>query len=92
MRNLDQQNQSQGDEFLTVISEVQCLFGEHPVSYQKWVSDGVTGESLIFSDDTDLPDTKTLIQQMRESGLVREDSQVTTAQRVGRLFVNFNFQ
>jgi len=77
----------------TVLFQREVVLGEFQVLYQKWVWDGIKGESLIFlgCDVRALSDEQ-LISEVRSSPLVDDQSKVTMKRSDSDyIFVNFNF-
>ena len=67
--------------------------GPYEILYQKWFWDGITAESIIFSDeDVAGLDDSEIEAEVRESPLVQADSSITLARSAGYTFVNFNFK
>ena len=62
--------------------------------HQKWIWEGIIGESLIFLDnDVNEKSDEDLIAVAHESGLMQEDNKATIARNSsGYTFVNMNFE
>jgi len=61
--------------------------------YQKWLWDGITGESLMFvSDDVILLTDVQLEAEVRNSPLVGPEGVTITRSDSGYTFVHFNFE
>lgn len=74
-------NQVKTDEDTVITSQVECMFGDYPVLYQKWVYDGIDAESLIFCNE----DIATI-------PLNYPEKEITTSINDLYTFVNFNFK
>jgi hypothetical protein len=72
---------------------IETMFGEYPVLYQKWIWDGIEASSLIFdNDDVSDIDLNTLIDEVKNSALVDDSSKEITSKISGEYtFINFNF-
>jgi len=75
-----------------ILVSLGSKLGERDVLYQKWVWDGITGESLIFvSDDVASLSDGQLEADVRTSPLVGSGSVTISRSDSGYTFVNFNF-
>lgn len=82
------------DEGTKIIFEQEASLGEYEVLYQKWFWDGITAESIIFSNEdiAELTD-KEVEEEVKTSPLLNSDSNVTFKRcDSGFTFVNFNFE
>jgi hypothetical protein len=80
------------DDTLILFEQEASLSGRD-VLYQKWIWDGIEGESIIFlsSDVSGLSDDE-LRAEVRSSPLVEKGSQLTVKRsETAYAFVNFNF-
>lgn len=83
------------EEDTRVLSRTPIVFGVYEAIHEKWkwVLEGVSAESIILLD-TDISEVsdEELTQKLRDSGLMKPDSQITIArERQGFTFLNFNF-
>jgi hypothetical protein len=87
-------NQVKTDEDTVITSQVECMFGDYPVLYQKWVYDGIDAESLIFcNEDVAIIPLNDLVEDIRKSPLVNyPEKEITTSINELYTFVNFNFK
>lgn len=78
-----------------VLSRTPITFGSYEAIHEKWkwVLEGVSAESIILLEaDISAVSDDELKQKLRDSGLMKPDSQITIArERVGFTFLNFNF-
>jgi hypothetical protein len=68
--------------------------GEYEVLYEKWLWDGILGESIIFADEdvAELKDNE-IVAEVKRSPLLKEGSSITLKRsQSGFTFVNFNFE
>ncbi len=77
-----------------ILFEQEAKFGDYDVLYQKWVYDGITAESIIFSNDDVLKLSDEKIKaEVKESPLIKDGSSITLKRSdSGFTFVNFNFE
>ena len=77
-----------------VILQFETQLGSYPVLYQKWFWDGITAESLIFSnDDIDQEDLDKIKLIVRAFPGLNPESDVTVKRSdEGYTFFNFNFE
>ncbi len=82
------------DDDTRIILQLETRLGPYDVLYQKWVWDGITAESLIFSnEDIAGIDEEDLIREVRASPWTKGDTDITVKQsESGYTFVNFNFE
>lgn len=82
------------DEDTVITSQVECMFGDYDVLYQKWIYDGIDAESLIFcNDDIATSPLNDLVDDVRKSPLVNDSNkEITTSVNEQYTFVNFNFK
>lgn len=81
------------DSEITILFEVVAKFGCFDAKYEKWLSDGIYGESMIFySSDIQNEDEQDLISEMKQSNLILENSSVTISRGDKYTFFNFNFK
>lgn len=76
----------------TILASFEAKMDEHDVLYQKWVCDGIRGESFVFvaADVAALSD-KGLEAFARSSPMIKPESSVTMTRGDAYAFVNFNF-
>ena len=75
-----------------ILFSTPTKFGEYDVLYQKWFWDGITAESLIFAkDDINNTTMADLEDEIKNSPLFNEKSQMTTSAKNEYAFFNFNF-
>lgn len=77
-----------------ILFQHEVKLGGYDVLYQKWVWDGVTAESIIFTnDDTIGLEDHEIEAEVRLSPLVNKNEDMTLKRsESGFTFVNFNFQ
>ncbi len=77
-----------------IIFQQEAKFGEYDVLYQKWFWDGITAESVIFSnEDVAGLEEEEIIKEVKSSPLVSRDSEITFKKSdSGFTFVSFNFK
>jgi hypothetical protein len=82
------------EEDTRMIFQHEAKLGEYDVLYQMWTWDGVTAESIIFTnEDVAGLSEETIKAEVKTSPLVEKDSQLTfTHSESGFTFVNFNFR
>jgi len=82
------------DKDTAILFEEQMKFGKEDIVYQKWIFDGIVGESIIFyAKDVEYLGEDELKQYVNDSGLVNANSSITISKNdVKYTFVNFNFQ
>ena len=81
------------DEDTKILFQKEAKLDNYDVLYQKWLWDGMTGESIIFSSDDakDLNDDE-IKALVKLSPIVKEDSKITLKRSdSGFVFANFNF-
>lgn len=80
------------EEDTVILLQEQAQLGELDTLYQKWEWSGIAAESLVFSNQ-DVGDIheEALRQEVSESPLVNEGSQITVKRSDDFTFVNFNF-
>jgi hypothetical protein len=81
------------DEDTTIVFRVEARLEPYEVLYEKWVWDGIVGESVIFANDdvANIGDAD-LESLVRESPIIQPDSAVTIQRSdKGYTFVSFNF-
>ena len=78
----------------TILFQQEATLGSYDVLYQKWVWDGITAESIVFStNDISALTAEEIELEVRSSPLVNEDSSITLSHaKSGFTFVNFNFE
>lgn len=76
-----------------IIFSTPAKFGEYEVLYQKWIFDGIIGESLIFAENDITNITMDELEnEIRNSPMVIGNSRkITTANKNSFTFFNFNF-
>ena len=77
-----------------LLSQREGSIGDINALYQQWCWDGVTAESIIFTNEdvANLSDSE-LEDEVRSSGLVKPDSEITLKRdQEGFTFANFNFE
>jgi len=81
------------DSNTVIIFESTMKFEDNDILYQKWTSDGIMAESIIFvsNDIKDMSDEE-LEEYVRSSDIVNFDSQITISRGKEYSFVNFNFK
>jgi hypothetical protein len=82
------------EEDTRILFRKEARLGNYDVLYERWSWEGISAESLIFSNDdvSDLTD-EDLEQEVRKSPLVKKESAVTIKRLdAGFTFVNFNFE
>lgn len=82
------------DPATTILFQQAGVFDDIPACYQAWQFDGIRGESIVFlkKDLKGRKDTD-LIQKVKASQLVRQNSQITFSRNPpDYLFINFNIQ
>lgn len=87
-------NQVKTDEDTVITSQVECMFGDYPVLYQKWVWESINAETLIFCNDdiAEIP-LNILVDDVRKSPLVNcPEREITNSVNDLYTFVNFNFK
>ena len=74
--------------------EQEMKLSEYDVLFQKWIWDGIYGQSIIFeSKDVDKLSDDEIKELVKESPIVKEESDVTLMRHeAGFTFVNFNFE
>ena len=77
-----------------IIYQQEAELGEYEVLYQKWFWDGITAESVIFSnEDIKRLKDEEVIEKVTSSPIVNDGSQTTFKRsKSGFTFVNFNFK
>ena len=76
-----------------IIFETPMKFDERDIVYQKWTSEGVTAESIVFvSNDIKEMNDEALEEYVRSSDIVNFDSQITISRGEKYSFINFNFE
>lgn len=67
--------------------------GEYDVLYEKWIWDGVCGESVIFEEgDVSEVDDEAIISLVSSSSICNKRSDITVKRSdSGYVFTNFNF-
>jgi hypothetical protein len=87
-------NQVKTDEHTVITANVECMFGDYPVLYQKWVWDSINAESLIFCNgDIASISLNTLVDEVRKSPLVNcPEQEITHSENDLYTFINFNFK
>jgi len=81
------------DSNTVIIFESPMKFEDNDILYQKWASDSIIAESVIFisNDIKDMSDEE-LEEYVRSSDIVNFDSQITISRGEKYSFVNFNFE
>jgi hypothetical protein len=81
------------DEGTTIIFRTEAVLGEYEVLYEKWSWDGISAESIIFSNEDicELSENE-LRSEVKESPLVKGDNITVKKLESGYTFVNFNFE
>ena len=81
------------DSNTVIMFESPMKFEDNDILYQKWASDGIMAESVIFvsNDIKDMSDEE-LEEYVRSSDIVNFDSQITISRAKEYSFVNFNFK
>ena len=81
------------DNNTVIIFESPMKFEDNDILYQKWASDGIMAESIIFfSNDIKEMSNEELEKYVRSSDIVNSDSQITISRGEKYCFVNFNFE
>ena len=81
------------DSNTVIIFESPMKFEDNDILYQKWASDGIMAESIIFiSNDIKEMSNEELEKYVRSSDIVNSDSQITISRGEKYCFVNFNFE
>lgn len=77
-----------------ILIEQEGVLDDFQVLYQAWVFDGIRAESIIFhAEDVKELSDEDLIAQVKESPLVKPDSEFTISRKQPKYtFVNFNFE
>jgi len=81
------------DEDTIITEQVECMYGDYPVLYQKWIWDAINAESLIFcnEDIANIP-LHELVDDIKKSPLVHNpEKEITSSVDEQYTFVNFNF-
>ena len=75
-----------------ILASVQAKLNDYEVLYQKWICEGVVGESFIFAaaDVAAMSDDE-LEAFARSSPIIQPESSVTVTRGEAYAFVNFNF-
>ncbi|MCW3786859.1 hypothetical protein [Plebeiibacterium sediminum] len=83
------------DEDTKIIKQKECKVGDIDVLYQKWIWDGVLGESIIFAEE-DVRDynEQEIKQLVLDSEFINSKDVKMTFNRGGKgfVFVNFGFE
>jgi len=82
------------EEDTRILSRGQVKLGAWDAVREVWSWDGVRAESLVLTDEDVATVTDgELVQALRDSQLLKPDSEVTIARgRGGYTFINFNFR
>lgn len=82
------------DEDTRIKSQRQISINGIDALHQRWVWDGISGESLVFSaDDVSAATDQEIIEMARDAGLVAMESASTvTRGGSGFVFLNFGFE
>jgi len=82
------------DSDTKILFEQEMKLREYDVLYQKWIWDGIYGDSIIFEskDVTKLTDDE-IKQLIKKLPVIKEGSDITFDRlESGFIFVNFNFE
>ncbi len=82
------------EEDTLMIFRLETTLGEYDVLYEKWIWEGITAESIIFTnEDVAELEEEEIKEEVRASPLVLvKDSEITFKRsESGFTFVNFNF-
>ena len=82
------------DEDTRIKSQRQISINGIDALHQRWVWDGISGESLVFSaDDVSAATDQEIIEMARDAGLVAMESASTVKRdESGFVFLNFGFE
>lgn len=82
------------DNDTKILFETEVSLGEYSVRYEKWYSEGVWAESIIFANEDVENLTQTDVENMLKSlPLFKNESRITYKKSdSGFTFVNFNFE
>jgi hypothetical protein len=82
------------DEETKIIFESKMKFDNKDILYQKWIWDGIMGESIIFYfDDVKELNDEEFVNYIKSSDIVADKSSITIAKSKDEKyrFANFNF-
>lgn len=80
------------DEDTVVAISLESTLGDYDVVYQKWSWDGIHAESIIFfNEDIENLSEEEIVNEVKLSPLLKEDTQTTYKKLEVYTFVNFNF-
>ena len=80
------------DSDTKILASFQAKMDESDVLYQKWLCDGVVGESFIFAAaDVATMNDDELEAFARSSPMIQPESSITMTRSEAYAFVNFNF-
>jgi hypothetical protein len=80
------------DSDTKILASFQAKMDESDVFYQKWLCDGVVGESFIFAAaDVATMNDDELEAFARSSPMIQLESSITMTRSEAYAFVNFNF-
>lgn len=83
------------DRDTKIIGTIGLNIGKYIALHQKWLFDGIKGESLIFrTSDTLNLNKNQLIELPKQHlpNLIRNTSEVTYSKKESYIFLNFNFR
>lgn len=81
------------DKDTKITVELQTNFGDYEVFYQKWLWDGIKAESIIFfNEDIKSLSEEEIKEQLKQSPLLKDNSEITYKKSDVYTFVNFNFE
>ena len=81
------------DENTRILFRKETKIGNYDVLHEKWNWEGIKAESIIFTDEdvSELSDEE-IKKVVRESGFLKEGSDLTFKRSEDFTYVNFNFE